>query len=198
MILFLGALLALAALAVLAYPILRRNVTPNQDAATPTGGTLGLKPNQEQLDELLAQRESAVQALRELSFDRQVGKVSDEDFGAFETHLKLAAAGTFRALDEWEAEADRQLGPALTRDYIIRLENLKQGLACPACGRRAGAHDQFCAFCGSALPSKTMPVAPSAAATACAGCGRLSEPGDRFCAGCGRPLPQPDTSVSVN
>jgi Double zinc ribbon len=197
MTLFLGALLAVAALAALAYPIVRRNATPAQDAAMESGGSLGLQPNQEQLDELLAQRESAVQALRELSFDRQVGKITDEDFGVFETNLKLTAAGTFRALDEWEADADRRLGPALTRDYTIRLESLKQGLTCSSCGRRAGAHDQFCAFCGAPLPSKVIMVAPAATATACTGCGRLSEPGDRFCAGCGRPLPQPE-SLSVN
>ncbi len=173
MTLFLGVLLAAAAFLALAYPILRRTATPAEDTAMESSNALGIQPNQEQLDELLAQRESAVQALRELSFDQQVGKISDEDFGIFETNLKLAAAGTFRALDEWEADADRRLGPALTRDYAIRLESLKQGPACPACGRRAGAHDQFCAFCGATLPSKIAPVAPSAAAVACAGCGRL-------------------------
>jgi hypothetical protein len=149
---------------------------------------VGLQPNQEQLDELLARREAALQSLRELSFDRQVGKISAEDFGAFETHLKLNAAGAFRALDEWEAEADRRLGPTLIRDYTIRLESLKQGSACPACGRRAGANDRFCAGCGAGLPAGPLVGGASVAPAACPSCGRPAEPGDRFCAGCGRPL----------
>jgi hypothetical protein len=112
MTILLGVLLTLVALVVLAYPILRRSPA----AASPGAGSsalVGLQPNQEQLDELLARREAALQSLRELTFDRQVGKISEEDFGTFETNLKLNAAGVFRALDEWEAEADRRLGPTL-------------------------------------------------------------------------------------
>ena len=196
MTIFLGLLLAVAALAALAYPILRRNPSLVGGAAE-SGASVGMQPNEERLDELLAQRESAVQALRELSFDQQVGKLSDEDYSAFETNLKLSAAGIFRAIDEWEADADRQLGPTLSRDYTIRLESLKQGVSCPACGRRAGAQDQFCAYCGATLPVAVAAALTSGAPMACAGCGRLSESGDRFCAGCGRPLPQPETA-SVN
>lgn len=187
MTMFLGVLLALVALIVLAYPILRRSPAA-ASAGMGSSAPVALQPNQEQLDELLARREAALQSLRELTFDRQVGKISEEDFGAFETNLKLNAAGVFRALDEWEAEADRRLGPTLIRDYTIRLENLKQGSACPACGRRAGANDRFCAGCGASLPAGSFGGGPSTSLTACAGCGRPSEPGDQFCAGCGSPL----------
>jgi hypothetical protein len=187
MTIFLGVLLTLVALVVLAYPILRRSPTA-ASAGAGSSALVGLQPNQEQLDELLARREAALQSLRELSFDRQVGKISEEDFGAFETNLKLNAASVFRALDEWEAEADRRLGPTLIRDYTIRLESLKQGSACPACGRRAGANDRFCAGCGASLPAGPLVGSPSAAPTGCVVCGRPAEPGDRFCAGCGSPL----------
>ncbi len=47
---------------------------------------------QERLAELLAQRDAAFQALRELSFDHRVGKITDEDFVAFEANLKQNAA----------------------------------------------------------------------------------------------------------
>lgn len=188
MMMFLGVLLALVALIVLAYPILRRGPSAAFPAEAGSSALVGLQLNQEQLDELLARREAALQSLRELNFDRQVGKVSEEDFGAFETNLKLNAAGAYRALDEWEAEADRCLGPTLIRDYTIRLESLRQGSACPACGRRAGANDRFCAGCGASLPAEPLVGGPSVAPAACPGCGRSAEQGDRFCAGCGRPL----------
>jgi hypothetical protein len=187
MTMLLGGLLALAALTVLAYPILRRNRSVSPAGIT-SAAPVGSQPNQEQLDELLARRELALQALRELSFDKQVGKISEEDFDTFETNLKLSAAGTFRALDEWEAEADRQLGPTLIRDYTIRLESLKQGAVCLSCGRRAGANDRFCAGCGASLPSQEIVPVQPAALMACTYCGRPAEPGDRFCGGCGRPL----------
>lgn len=54
---------------------------------------------EERLAELLAQRDSAFQALRELSFDHRVGKITDEDFVAFEVGLKQNAAETLRVLD---------------------------------------------------------------------------------------------------
>ncbi len=47
---------------------------------------------QEHLAELMAQRDAAFQALRELSFDYKVGKITDEDFTAFEANLKQNAA----------------------------------------------------------------------------------------------------------
>jgi hypothetical protein len=194
MTILLGVLLAAAALAVLAYPILRGSPAP-VGAGASIGAQVGLQPNEEQLDELLARREAALQALRELNFDRQVGKISDQDFGAFESNLKLAAAGAFRALDEWEDDADRRLGPALSRDYVIRLESLKQGVSCAACGRRSGADDRFCAGCGAPIPAPSA-LAPAASVAVCAACGRGAEPGDRFCAGCGRPLP-PQALVNV-
>src|SRR5512146_611585 len=64
---------------------------------------------QERLGELLAQRDAAFQALRELNFDYRVGKITDQDFTAFEAGLKQHAAQSLRALDQWEAEADGNL-----------------------------------------------------------------------------------------
>ncbi len=170
----LAALLSIAALLVVAYPILTRAGA----SQAPVGAA-------ESLDELLAQRDAALQALRELNFDRQVGKITAEDFAAFEANLKRTAADRLRALDEWEAQSDKSLERLLERTVAVRRESLKSdGRACSDCGRRAAAEDKFCAGCGASLPAaQTVRTANT-----CPKCGLPHQPGDRFCAGCGSPL----------
>ncbi len=176
MFIVLAILLSAAAVLGVAYPILakaRANV-PGRASA------------QEQLAELLAQREAAFQALRELQFDHRVGKITDEDFVAFEANLKQHAAETLRALDRWEAEADAQLERLIERELKQRRAAARAtGLRCPTCGRPAEPEDRFCAACGAALPEPSV----ATAALACPACGHGYEVGDRFCAGCGAAIP---------
>jgi Double zinc ribbon len=170
----LSILLALAALLAVAYPILSKA----------RGGEPAVTSVEESVDELLAQRDAVFQALRELRFDHEVGKITDEDFVAFEGSLKRTAANSLRALDEWEAGADRDLDEAIESAVAARAAAIAAGgIACLNCGRPAGPEDRFCGHCGAVLPEAPVaaPVAP-----ACPNCGRPYEAGDRFCAGCGQ------------
>ena len=176
MFIVLAILLVIAALAAVAYPVIRRTAAAGPETTSA----------QETLDELLAQREAGMQALRELNFDHRVGKITDEDFVAFEASLKRNAANTLRALDQWEAEADDVLDQTLEREIAARRAALSTGtIPCPSCGRPASAADKFCASCGASL-AEARPVATPA--NTCPKCGRAVEPGDRFCAGCGQSL----------
>jgi hypothetical protein len=160
-------LLSAAALLAVAYPVLARTRTAAPSAVSAS----------EKLAELLAQRDAAFAALRDLNFDHRVGKITDEDFVAFEAHLKGVAADALAALDEWEAAADRALGEVVTAQ-ASQPRAQAGGRACPECGQWAEAEDKFCAACGAALP----------AARVCGKCGRSFLAGDRFCAGCGQPV----------
>lgn len=176
MFIVLAILLSAAAILAAAYPILAK-----AQKATPRRASV-----HDQLEELLAQREAAFQALRELHFDHRVGKITDEDFVAFEANLKLHAAETLRALDRWEAETDAELEGLIARELQRRRAAPgPAGRRCPACGRPAESDDKFCAACGATLP------APAAQREAlfCPACGHDFQPGDRFCAGCGATLP---------
>lgn len=176
-----------AAFYLVALPLLqeaRRNVHPAP-----------IVSEQEQLAELLAQRDAAFQALRELSFDYKVGKITDEDFSAFEAGLKQNAANTLRALDEWEAEADFDLDTLMEDAILSRKSTLATGEAaepdgrtCAKCGRSALTGDKFCGGCGATLPALTYLPALKAAQLACPNCGQPHAPTDRFCARCGQPL----------
>jgi hypothetical protein len=169
-------LLAVLALLAVAYPVLARR----------RGSEPAVTPAEETLAELLSQRDGVFQALRELRFDHDVGKITDEDYVAFEGSLKQTAANSLRALDEWEARADLELEPAIAEAVAARAASIAaSGVVCPNCGRPAGPEDRFCGRCGAALP-EAEPAVPEA--PACPNCGRPHEPGDRFCAGCGQAL----------
>ncbi len=169
--------IVVAALAIVAYPIIAKS-----RAAQPTTTAAG-----EELAELLARRDATFQALRDLNFDRQVGKVTAEDFVIFEAHLKAAAAAALAALDAWEAAADRKLDVMLERAIAARRAALADGRICSACGRPAAAEDKFCAGCGAALPAVESKPA-LAAGHACPMCGRPVGSTARFCGGCGAAL----------
>jgi len=137
---------------------------------------------------LLARRDAVFQALRDLNFDHQVGKVTDDDFAVFEANLKEAAADTLAALDQWEAAVDRAMNAALDREIEIRQAELLDGARhCPRCNRPALAEDKFCAGCGAPLPTAEAKPAP-AAPRFCRKCGRPAAPNDRFCGDCGASL----------
>jgi hypothetical protein len=176
MFIILAILLTAGALLAVAYPILSKG-----SAAKPATSA------QESLDELLGQRDAAMQALRELNFDHRMGKISDEDFLIFEAGLKHNAADTLRALDEWEAQTQDDLDQALDREVAARKSQLVSGgRTCPSCGRPAGDEDRFCAICGTALAAAPEPDAMASEGVVCSKCGRPAAPEDRFCGGCGQ------------
>jgi hypothetical protein len=151
---------------------------------------------QERLDELLAQRTAAFQAIRELNFDHRLGKITDEDFAAFEAGLKHNAAESLRALDRWETDADAELDAWIDREVRLRKAALASaplveldGRACRQCGRPAATGDKFCGSCGAALiDAPVTPVKPSGGERFCPQCGMTHLPDDRFCARCGQSL----------
>ena len=182
MIILVAALMSIAALLLVAYPILVRARSP-QRVETPA---------EEQLDELLGRRDAAFQALRDLRFDHEVGKVTDEDFVVFEADLKHTAADALRALDRWEARADRETDSALELAIAARARALAGGRRCRQCGNPAAPEDKFCSVCGADLPAAGVSAAaPLVPAPPCPRCGRPFEAEDRFCAGCGQALAQP-------
>jgi hypothetical protein len=177
----LAAALSAAALFAVAYPLIAKARSAPVEVSS-----------EEQLEELLAQRDAAYQALRELNFDRQVGKITEEDFNAFEVNLKLNAADTLRRLDAWEAEADDDLDLQLEQVVAERKAALSTGRACPQCGRAAAPEDKFCAGCGAGLPT-VAPVVVQPVSPQCPQCGRPVSERDRFCPACGQPLAEPAT-----
>jgi hypothetical protein len=121
----------------------------------------------------------ALRAIKELEFDRAMGKVSDRDYQEMATRLRARAGRILRELDE---------SPELGYRSLI-----EQELA-----RRIGSSDAVAAAAGVA-PGGSAPAKATADATeeetgagspvlACRSCGLANDTDARFCKGCGARL----------
>ena len=170
-----GAALAVAALIYVLLPLF--------DVVAPLRARLTGTP--------LAAPESAIDALREIEFDRATGKLSDDDYAA------LKATYTRSALVELRSRAGDSVAesggaghvatPALVaappvagsvdpaEAAILRYRAIRR--SCDVCGPRPEPDPAFCSSCGKYLKG------------ACATCGAaVDAPASRFCANCGTTL----------
>jgi hypothetical protein len=156
-----GALLAGAGLVFVLSPLLARR----RPGWRPTGGRAGRRVDE---DAALAaapeeQPTSAIDALREIEFDRETGKLSEADYTA------LKAAYTERALAQMRAAATVALPAAAPPPAALPV--------CTACGPRPQTDAIYCSRCGRYL------------AGACARCSSpVTEPAAQFCSVCGQGL----------
>lgn len=145
-----GSLLAVLALAYVLMPLLRGSGQTALGTAAPE----------------VRSGSGAVDALREIEFDRETGKLSDEDYAA----LKLTY--TPLALQELRERAEPE-DPA--EAFIAHVKS--KALACPSCGPRPEADALCCSNCGRFLGSS------------CPNCGAAPESErSRFCVECGAAL----------
>jgi hypothetical protein len=109
----------------------------------------------------------ALRSLKELEFDRAMGKVSEKDFAEMSGRLRARAARLMRQLDadvgyrdEIEREVAKRIGQAAPRE-----------------------HEPAVAAAREAAPT----VAPTRGGF-CTSCGTRNESDARFCKGCGKPM----------
>lgn len=170
-----GAALAVAALIYVLLPLF--------DAVSPLRSRLTGVP---------AAPESAIDALREIEFDRATGKLSDDDYASLkasytrsalvelrsqrgEPTAEAAASGQMPATSSTEVSASiaRSLDPA--EAAVSRYRAIRR--SCDVCGPRPEPDPAFCSSCGKYLKG------------ACATCGAtIDAPASRFCANCGTTL----------
>lgn len=154
--LILGAVAATAALAFVLIPMF---MGPGAAGGRPPNGVEAVAATEESV--------RAVDALREIEFDRETGKLSDADYAA------LKATYTAAALTELRGAEERPVG------RVVRSAGAAMPSAwrCPTCGPRPEMDALFCSNCARYLPGS------------CATCGApVVEPAARYCAGCGHRL----------
>jgi cytochrome c-type biogenesis protein CcmI len=148
-------------------------------AAPLTGGFLSPRrrsASEFDLERREHERGLAVQGLRELEFDRQMGKLSDADYESLREGLQARALAAMAAIEKLRAAQGtgpasrppaRRIpsippAPAVRRPEIppsapapIRPAGAAAGVRnvsfCPQCGARAAQKANFCAECGGAL-----------------------------------------------
>lgn len=184
-------LLALAAVAFVALPLVRREEIADND----TFAIVDPK-----LEDLLFSREVTYAAIKDLAFERDMGKLSEEDFAQLDHQYRARAVDILQELEQveqvttddelerWIEEAvrsARQEGtsqkPAGHSDRKPRRRSGKRkqvsaAQTCSSCDRPYIVGDRFCSGCGSALRQ------------ICAACGGTSDPDVHFCTQCGTEL----------
>lgn len=171
--------LAVVAIGVVVWPILR-----------PPRASLANAPANQELAELTAKRDAALRAVKDLDFDFQTGKVSQEDYLVYESALKAQAVAAIQTVDDYQNQQQHTAAAAhseLDAALEAQIAALRRTPSAPASATSTNGHTET-----------TPPVVAAAtqtddigAANFCRQCGQPVHGGDRFCAHCGTALVSP-------
>ncbi len=131
----------------------------------------------EPLDPEETPRGVALAALKEIEFDRETGKLSDDDYELLKAKYTVAAVEALRAEEAGLASNDIEaLISAKVRSLRSATATTRPG--CDSCGPRPEPDALFCSTCGRHLTARQY----------CDRCGAGLVPGSKFCEACGRPV----------
>jgi hypothetical protein len=163
--LLIGAALAVAALLYVLFPLF--------DTAAPSARPSRARPVQG--------GETAIDALREIEFDKATGKLSDSDYAALKAEYTRTALVELRSREEPVLSASAMPnaegadGVDAAEAAVLRYRSLRR--ECDTCGPRPEPDPAFCSNCGKYLRGK------------CSHCGAtVDAPASQFCANCGNSL----------
>lgn len=195
-----AAILILSAITVafVLYPVLRASALGRRYITDSVAG--------DRLAELIAQRDAIYDAIRDVDFDRETGKLTAEDHRLMRERLTAEGVRLLQELDrlmqsdvreDLEQEIEREVAalrrrapteageeqpaqrPRRERERVPAADRSDREVStCPTCGETVRAGAQFCTHCGASL----IPTCPE--------CGVVVAPDDRFCRSCGAQLPE--------
>lgn len=140
------------------------------------------------LDELLARRETALVAIKDLEFDYLVGKIEEADYQALDARLRSEAIVILKAIDQHTGVDSEEASARLERE--IARKRRPRAAPQPAPSLEAQVEAEIAALRRRPAASGTHPVSVS-----CANCGAALDVADRFCRNCGAPVRPPDSAV---
>ena len=183
--LLIALVLSLAALAFVVWPLLKPGPAP-------------VIIEDDRLTELLGRKDAVMAAIKELEFDYNVGKLSEEDYKLYDGRLRRQAVGL---LQQIEQVAPLSAGLDATMEAeVSRRRRVAEPV--PAGARQAAAAPVAVASPAPvAAAQASAALAPTAVAAApvlngpngsakprfCTNCGNRLEPQHKFCANCGAP-----------
>jgi hypothetical protein len=111
---------------------------------------------------LALEREKALvlRSIKELEFDRAMGKIAEADFHDMVGRLRARAIGLMKQLDEhepgWRAEIERELARRLTARGVEAAQpaaaaGAPAGVVCGSCETPNDPDARFCKACGTKL-----------------------------------------------
>ncbi len=115
----------------------------------------------EMLTELNLKKEGVYATIRELEFDLNMGKLSEEDYEILKTQYMQNAVDCIKAIDELQMNRHRQTDQSeedLENQIELEISTLRSSgltnkthMFCSQCGQKSSYKDQFCFKCGAKL-----------------------------------------------
>ncbi len=162
------ALMIVTSVAIVAWPF----YSPVAESASAAGSSNPMVEN------LVSQRDATYAAIKELEFDRAMGKLSDADYRGMRAKYETKAVAILQELDGLKKAPLQRARSVESSDSIEQeVQRLRRTAQCPKCSTPHSASDAFCAKCGTPLRGIRCPK-----------CGTRAATGDRFCARCGAVL----------
>ena len=180
------------------WPIMRpqtaQGVLPDEDSAQPLSNR--------ELTRLLMEREQAYKNIMDIEFDKEMGKLSDEDYAQMMTPARAHAVDVLRRLDARgvkEGMAPVQMNEREAAQTAARLEtkrppseivaaqkppSLDERLEAEILRYRKSASESQDESADSSSGEQEKSMKPRF----CASCGNAVDEADNFCAACGRRL----------
>jgi len=121
----------------------------------------------------------ALAAIRDLDFDFQIGKVTQEDYETLRAQLVVKAAEYLQTKKQEDEKIEEMIR--------ARLQAVKSSAKCEKCGGEIRPQDHYCPTCGTVVKNQTPSNIPAPQNT-CPGCGKSVKDADLFCTGCGTRL----------
>ncbi len=178
--------LSLAALAFVVWPLLKPGPAP-------------IMVEDDRLAELLGRKDAVFKAIKDLEFDYQVGKLSEEDYQLYDQRLRRQAVGLLQQIEqvapmsanldsELEAEIAqrrRVLEPAAAP---VSMKPVPVLAAASAAAPMAAQAPVMAVASGASVANGNTNASSDSAVRFCTNCGTKLEVHHKFCANCGTPV----------
>jgi ribosomal protein L40E len=125
--------------------------------------------------------QAVILALRDLDFDYQAGKISEEDYPGIRAGLLEKAAFTLKEVEESSDARLEKLIQARRKQQSSESDSAETqkngfgGHTCAKCQSPLAVDANFCMKCGTAVSREFCPH-----------CGKPTQPDDQFCPACGK------------
>jgi len=129
---FFEILILILTLGVIGYPIFRKSKKPLEVLAG-EGDTY---------HELLYKKDAAYTAIKDLEFDYQSGKLSEEDYSQMKEQFDREAISILEKIDQLEKKEKKLAVPVSSKPKTV---------FCAQCGKRNQVKNNFCFSCGTKL-----------------------------------------------
>ena len=191
MITFLAAIMVLAAIGIVSWPLLRKAGANNSPVLLEDA----------EVSELLTQKDATLFAINELESDYEIGSLSQGDYQELREKYEEKAVALIKTVDELRSERGLDVVSQIDEEIEAKVANLRRARSttesdievrvsklrrasmgtpnsksCPACGAQIESGARFCSRCGITLSIE------------CPGCSKQVSPVDVFCSRCGAAL----------